>query len=118
MPGVLALQSRGPRYPADAPPFPDEFVNFILRTMNPFFKHLILAGMLVNTNNAFTGINAMELDDLKAGQIRVVYTYALDAGTEAKSELVGTIPGITCLNHSYVEWSRLHFPLKCRHFPK
>ena len=50
-------------------------------------------GMLVNTNDAFSGINAMELDDLKLGHNRVVYTYALDAGTEANSELAGTIPG-------------------------
>ena len=49
--------------------------------------------MLVNTNDAFSGINAMELDQLESGHTRVVYSYALDAGTEANSELAGTIPG-------------------------
>ena len=91
--GLLNLQRQAPSYSADAPLFPGETISFTLMSHNRFQSRLTLAGMLVNTNDAFSGINAMELDDLPTGQTRVVYTYALDAGTEANSELAGTIPG-------------------------
>ena len=90
---LLALERRATKYAADAPLLPGESIKFTLNSHNRFQRHLTLAGMLVNTNDAFSGINSMELDDIKFGQTRVVYTYALDAGTEENSELAGTIPG-------------------------
>lgn len=55
--------------------------------------NLSLATMLVNTNDAFAGINGMMLSDLMMGESHDVYLPVYDAGTEANSEAVGTIPG-------------------------
>lgn len=91
--GLLALQPGASKYSADAPLLPGETISFTLKTGNQTLTRLTLAGMLVNTNDAFSGINAMELDKLESGHTHVVYTHALDAGTETNSELAGTIPG-------------------------
>ncbi|MEW6996399.1 spondin domain-containing protein [Colwelliaceae bacterium BS250] len=55
--------------------------------------HLSLATMLVNTNDAFTGINAMSLTNLAVGESISLVTSSYDAGTEKNSELMSTIPG-------------------------
>lgn len=49
--------------------------------------------MLVNTNDAFTGINAMSIADLRVGESISVTTGSYDAGTEKNSETMSTIPG-------------------------
>ena len=49
--------------------------------------------MLVNTNDAFTGVSSYSLEDLNVGESVVINTNAYDAGTEANSESAGTIPG-------------------------
>ena len=49
--------------------------------------------MLVNTNDAFTGVSAYSLKDLQVGEVLVLDANAYDAGTEANSEAAGTIPG-------------------------
>lgn len=49
--------------------------------------------MLVNTNDAFTGVNAALIDTLAVGESIVWRTIAYDAGTEANSESAATIPG-------------------------
>lgn len=90
---LLALQPSAVNYYSDAPLLPGETTSFTLSTANRSLTHLTLAGMLVNSNDAFSGINALELDALASGHTHVVYGYALDAGTEANSELAGTIPG-------------------------
>lgn len=54
---------------------------------------LSLATMLVNTNDAFTGVNAMQLKDMVMGESMTLMTNTYDAGTEKNSELMATIPG-------------------------
>ncbi len=54
---------------------------------------LSLATMLVNTNDGFTGIKAEILDGLARQQSRSITVRAYDAGTEANSESVATVPG-------------------------
>ena len=49
--------------------------------------------MLVNTNDAFTGLNAYNLADLDVGEEWTSVARAYDAGTEANSEAAGTMPG-------------------------
>lgn len=54
---------------------------------------LSFSSMLVNTNDAFSGLNAVDISNLEVG---VSMTYNLpvyDAGTEANSEAAGSIPG-------------------------
>ena len=52
-----------------------------------------LATMLVNTNDGFTGVNAMDISALMVGDSMTVTTHTYDAGTESNSELMATIPG-------------------------
>lgn len=52
-----------------------------------------LASMLVNTNDAFTGINNLNVSDLAVGESLIVDIRCYDAGTEANSETAATIPG-------------------------
>ncbi|BAJ03877.1 spondin domain-containing protein [Shewanella violacea] len=49
--------------------------------------------MLVNTNDAFAGVNSVSLVDLAVNTTVKFSSIAYDAGTEANSEAKGTIPG-------------------------
>ena len=49
--------------------------------------------MLVNTNDAITGINAAAVGNMVAGDSMTWRTIAYDAGTEADTELAAHIPG-------------------------
>ena len=55
--------------------------------------YLSFATMLVNTNDAFTSLNAKSLAGLKVGETMMIHTVAYDAGTELNTEMQGTIPG-------------------------
>ncbi|MEM9103491.1 MAG: spondin domain-containing protein [Pseudomonadota bacterium] len=55
--------------------------------------YLTAVSMLVNTNDAFTGITAFNLMNLTIDESIRLYLPIYDAGTEANSELAGTIPG-------------------------
>jgi hypothetical protein len=52
-----------------------------------------IATMLVNTNDAFTGLNAWDLTQLEVGETYTTSVGSYDAGTEANTEAAGTIPG-------------------------
>jgi len=52
-----------------------------------------IATMLVNTNDAFTGLNAWDLTQLEVGETYTMSVRSYDAGTEANTEEAGTIPG-------------------------
>ncbi|MGY5452776.1 spondin domain-containing protein [Agarivorans sp. MS3-6] len=54
---------------------------------------LSVASMLVNTNDAFTGLNAMDISGLMVGDSMSYALPAYDAGTEENSEAMGSIPG-------------------------
>jgi len=54
---------------------------------------LSVATMLVNTNDAFTGIDQLDISQFSVGQSQMMNVAAYDAGTEANSEMMGTIPG-------------------------
>ncbi|WP_395339698.1 spondin domain-containing protein [Ningiella sp. W23] len=55
---------------------------------------LSFATMLVNTNDAFAGLDAFNLGNLsEVGMMHTSVLPALDAGTEVNSEASGTIPG-------------------------
>jgi len=54
------------------------------------YDRLSLAAMLIPTNDAFVGLDtALPV----AGETKVVYAYAYDAGTEVNDELCASIPG-------------------------
>ena len=49
--------------------------------------------MLVNTNDAITGVNDVPVGDMAVGDSVTLRAIAYDAGTEANSEAAATIPG-------------------------
>ncbi len=49
--------------------------------------------MLVNTNDAFAGLNGLAVGGMAVGSARTVDGIAYDAGTEANTELAAEIPG-------------------------
>jgi len=51
------------------------------------------SSMLVNTNDAFTGLNGVSVADMMAGDSMSWRTIAYDAGTEADTEAAVDIPG-------------------------
>jgi len=55
--------------------------------------YLSLATMLVNTNDAISGLNRVDVTNLQTGRSLSYKARSYDAGTEANSELAGTIPG-------------------------
>jgi hypothetical protein len=61
------------------------------------FNRLTVLAMLVNTNDAFTGLDSEHL----AGRGETRSTMAYDAGSEVNNELTGFIPG-PCCNHPFV----------------
>ncbi|MCI0689695.1 MAG: spondin domain-containing protein [Sporichthyaceae bacterium] len=58
------------------------------------FNRLTLLTMLVNTNDAFTGLDGLHLDDARM----VRRTVSWDAGSERNNELEAFIPGPCCNN--------------------
>jgi hypothetical protein len=58
------------------------------------FNRLSLVTMLVNTNDAFTGLDSLRL----SGRGRTHMTMAYDAGSERNNELTSHIPGPCCNN--------------------
>ena len=49
--------------------------------------------MLVNTNDAITGVNAIPLADMQVGDSVTMHSVAYDSGTEANTEAAAHIPG-------------------------
>lgn len=54
---------------------------------------LTVVTMLVNTNDAFTGLDSIDVSGLAIGDSMTYNAHVYDAGTELNDEAVGTIPG-------------------------
>lgn len=52
-----------------------------------------VVSMLVNTNDAITALKGLDVSNLDVGENLTRRTLSYDTGTEANSELAGTIPG-------------------------
>lgn len=74
------------------PIFPGEYAKFYVKAKLPF-KKFSLVSMLVNTNDGFTGADAVNLPLFGS---REYYLKAFDAGTEFNTELKANIPGPCC----------------------
>lgn len=70
-----------------------ETVSFVIDEAALPGAQLSLMTMLVNTNDAISGISAASIEDLAVGDSAVWHTITYDAGTEANTETAGTIPG-------------------------
>jgi hypothetical protein len=76
---------------------PGEYREFTLNAMVPMGMedqvHFSVLSMLVNTNDALTGLNSIDLRQLAIGQSWTFNTLSYDAGTEKNTELPASIPG-------------------------
>ncbi len=54
---------------------------------------LTVLGMLVNTNDAFTGLNAMDISNMTDGDVRSFNAPTWDSGTELNTETAASMPG-------------------------
>jgi len=79
----------------EAPVGPGGSISYTLTVEDEDLSNLELTvmSMLVNTNDAFTGINGVSVADLEIGQSRSWSAIAYDAGTENNTEAAGTMPG-------------------------
>lgn len=88
---------------AESPLPPGEQVTIMLSTEQLDSLKISLATMLVNTNDAFTGLNAIDVSSLAVNESLSRTSFAYDAGTEANSEAAGTIPGPADSGEGYNE---------------
>jgi hypothetical protein len=88
---------------AESPLPPGEQVTLKLSTEQLDSLKISLATMLVNTNDAFTGLNAIDVSSLAVNESMSRTSFAYDAGTEANSEAQGTIPGPADSGEGYNE---------------
>lgn len=88
---------------AESPLPPGEQVTLMLSTEQLNSLKISLATMLVNTNDAFTGLNAIDVSSLAVNESLSRTSFAYDAGTEANSEAQGTIPGSADSGEGYNE---------------
>jgi hypothetical protein len=78
---------------SEAPVAPGTQTTLTLTTDSLEALKLSLSTMMVNTNDGFTGLNAMDVSSLAVNETLTHFTLAYDAGTESNSESSGTIPG-------------------------
>jgi len=74
-------------------PAGNEFVSVSLPESALPGLQISVATMLVNTNDAFSAVNAIQVDNMAVGELISRRGVAWDAGTEADSEQAATIPG-------------------------
>lgn len=96
-----ALVLSGVSGEAPLPPGMSETIIISIEDTMP--EHISIVSMLVNTNDAFTGITAMNISNLAVNESISLVTSSYDAGTEKNSELMATIPGPAAGGEGYNE---------------
>lgn len=74
-------------------PGANDSVSMVINDEDIADLNLSVATMLVNTNDAFTGVNRLDISVMAVGETRQMNLIAYDAGTEADTEEAATIPG-------------------------
>ncbi len=90
---ILASQSAFPHVISTTPLAPGLSTVLAVGTEGTDTLKLTVATMLVNTNDAISGVTGLDVSGMQVGDMRVYLTPALDAGTENNTEAEGTIPG-------------------------
>ncbi|WP_286888065.1 spondin domain-containing protein [Pseudoalteromonas sp. ESRF-bin5] len=90
---LLALENAIANASSEGPVGPGVNTTITLTTDSLEALKLSLATMMVNTNDGFTGLSALDVSSLAVGDSLIRTTVAYDAGTEANTEAAGTIPG-------------------------
>ena len=90
---LIALDNIIASTSGESPLLPGNSAMLTINTTDTMATHLSVATMLVNTNDAFSGLTGLELSTLDVNQAMSWNINVYDAGTEANSEMAGTIPG-------------------------
>lgn len=75
------------------PPGQNEVLSFEIEENDLADAYVTISTMLVNTNDAFTGVNGVALEGLTVGDVVSMRGVVYDAGTEADDEAAIYIPG-------------------------
>lgn len=90
---LLAFENAIASASSEGPVGPGASTTITLTTESLDALKLSLATMMVNTNDGFTGLSALDVSSLAVGDSLTHSAVAYDAGTEANTEAAGTIPG-------------------------
>ncbi|WP_042150397.1 MULTISPECIES: spondin domain-containing protein [unclassified Pseudoalteromonas] len=91
--GLLGLSIVNTSISDAAPLGPGSSITLTLTTEDIMDAKLSLVSMMVNTNDGFSGLNAIDVSALEVGSQLNFKTGAYDSGTEVNNEASGTIPG-------------------------
>jgi hypothetical protein len=72
---------------------PGTFSSVAISTTDRMATYFTAATMLVNTNDAFSGLTGIDISTMAVDDIKSWNLSVYDAGTELNSEAMGTIPG-------------------------
>jgi len=89
----IALENNLATATAEGPTLPGTSVTVNISTMDPTATYLTVATMLVNTNDAFSGLTGVDISTLTLNQEKSWRLHVYDSGTEQNNEAAGTIPG-------------------------
>lgn len=78
---------------AGAPIGPGAMESVMISAPQSQTLQLTLATMLVHTNDAFAGVKDVLIGDLQKDASKTVFAHTFDAGTEANTETMASIPG-------------------------
>ncbi len=90
---LIMLQQGNPTFSGKGELLAGKTLSFEIGSSDDKLSHLTLATMLVNTNDAFTGLTNIDLSAMQSGDSRTFLTPAYDAGTEFNDELAAHVPG-------------------------
>jgi hypothetical protein len=89
----LALDTNLAISMSEGPVIPGSSVTLTITTEDVTATYLTVATMLVNTNDAFSGLTGVDISTLAVEQQKSWYLSVYDSGTESNDEAAGTIPG-------------------------
>jgi hypothetical protein len=89
----LALDTNLAISMSEGPVISGSSVTLTITTEDVAATYLTVATMLVNTNDAFSGLTGVDISTLAVEQQKSWYLSVYDSGTESNDEAAGTIPG-------------------------
>ncbi len=89
----LALETNLATTMSESPVAPGSSATLNITTSDAMANYLTVATMLVNTNDAFSGLTGVDISTLTIGQEKSWRLNVYDSGTELNNEAAGTIPG-------------------------
>lgn len=89
----IALTANMATTSSEGPVPPGSSVTLAISTTEAMANYLTVVTMLVNTNDAFSGLTGVDISTLTVNQEKSWRLNVYDSGTELNNEAVGTIPG-------------------------